>query len=102
LGSLRWAAQPGGLDPSRLPETLSVRERRGGEVIKPARRAKTQSVQHLCQSFGVLPWMRDALPMLYAADELIAVADLWQDARWCVAPGGTGYGCVWDDAPAVT
>ncbi len=102
LGSLRWAAQPGGLDPSRLPETLSVRQRRGGEVIKPARRAKTQSVQHLCQSFGVLPWMRDALPMVYAGDELIAVADLWQDARWCVAPGGTGYGCVWDDAPAVT
>ncbi len=102
FGSLRWAAQPGGLDPSRLPDTLSVRQRRGGELIKPARRAKTQSVQHLCQSFGVLPWMRDALPMVYAGDELIAVADLWQDARWCVAPGGTGYGCVWDEAPAVT
>ena len=102
LGSLRWAAQMGGLDLSRLPDTLSVRQRRGGEVIKPARRAKTQSVQHLCQSFGVLPWMRDALPMVYAGDELIAVADLWQDARWCVAPGGTGFGCVWDDAPAVT
>jgi len=101
LGSLRWAAQMGGLDLSRLPDTLSVRQRRGGEVIKPARRAKTQSVQHLCQSFGVLPWMRDALPMVYAGDELIAVADLWQDARWCVAPGETGCGCVWDDAPAV-
>ena len=51
--------------PARLPPTLSVRQRRGGEVLKPSRRAKTQTVQHLCQSIGVLPWMRDALPMLY-------------------------------------
>ncbi len=82
-------------------DTLSVRQRRGGEVLKAGRRAKTQSVQHLCQSLGVLPWMRDALPMVYAGDALIAVGDLWQDARWCVAPGGAGFGCVWDDAPAV-
>jgi len=102
LGALRWAAQLGGLDASRLPETLSVRQRRGGETIKPARRAKTQSIQHLCQSWGVLPWMRDALPMVYAGDELIAVADLWQDARWCVAAGAPGFGCVWDGAPTIT
>ncbi len=52
LGSLRWAAQMGGLDANRLPECLSVRQRRGGETLKPGRRAKTQSIQHLCQSLG--------------------------------------------------
>ncbi len=46
--------------------------------------------------------MRDALPMVYAGDELIAVADLWQDARWCVAADASGFGCIWDDAPAIT
>jgi len=102
LGVLRWAAQPGGLDPQRLPSVLSVRRRSGGETLKAAERARTQSVQHLCQTMGVLPWMRDALPMLYAADELIAIGDIWQDARWRVRPGAPGFGCVWEDAPALT
>jgi tRNA(Ile)-lysidine synthase len=101
LGKLRWVRETGGLDASRLPQTLYVEQRRGGEVLKISRRAKTRSVQHLCQSFGVLPWMRDALPMVYAGDALIAIGDLWQDARWCVAAGAQGFGCAWDDAPTL-
>jgi tRNA(Ile)-lysidine synthase len=99
LGRLRWISQIGGLDAGRLPPALSVRQRRGGELLKPSRRAKTQTVQHLCQSQGVLPWMRAALPMLYAGEALVAVGDLWQDARWCVASGESGVACAWDDAP---
>ena len=102
MGRLRWISQNGGLDAGRLPPALSVRQRRGGEVLKPSRRAKTQTVQHLCQSHGVLPWMRGALPMLFAGEALVAVGDLWQDARWCVAPGEPGVGCAWDDAPGLT
>ena len=90
LGALRWVAQPGGLDAQRLPGVLSVRRRSGGETLKVAERARTQSVQHLCQTMGVLPWMRDALPMLYAGDELIAIGDIWQDVRWRVAPRRAG------------
>jgi tRNA(Ile)-lysidine synthase len=99
LGALRWSPQIGGLDAARLPQTLTVRPRLGGEVLKPNRRARTQSVQHLCQSLGVLPWMRDALPLVYAGEALIAIGDLWQDARWCVAAAAPGFGCLWEDAP---
>jgi tRNA(Ile)-lysidine synthase len=102
LGTLRWSPQRGGLDRSRLPGSLRVRRRRGGEALQPAPRAHTVSLQHLCQSLGVLPWMRDALPLLYAGAELIAVGDLWHDARWCVARGAPGVSCVWEGAPAVT
>jgi tRNA(Ile)-lysidine synthase len=99
LGRLQWSPQQGGLDAARLPHTLVICRRRGGERLRPRRRARTMSLQHLCQSLGVLPWMRDALPLLYAGDDLIAVGDLWQDARWCVAAGAPGVGCVWHDAP---
>lgn len=102
LGTLRWAPQSGGLDARRLPQTLEVRRRSGGESLKIGARAKTHSVQHLCQSMGVLPWMRDALPLLYAHDALIAIGDIWQDARWCVAEGEEGFGCVWENAPNLT
>ncbi len=99
LGTLRRGTLRGGLDAARLPPSLHVRRRSGGETLKPHRRARTQSVQHLCQSRGVLPWMRDALPMLYAGDALIAIGDLWLDARWCVAPQAPGVGFVWAGAP---
>jgi tRNA(Ile)-lysidine synthase len=102
LGTLRWVAQPGGIAADRVPRAVIVRPRAGGETLKPNRGAKTQSVQHLCQSLGVLPWMRDALPLVFAGDELIAVADLWLDARWCAAEGAPGLGCSWDDGPIMT
>jgi tRNA(Ile)-lysidine synthase len=101
LGVLRWVAQNGGIDAGRLPETLTVRRRGGGESLKPGSRAKTQSVQHLCQSQGVLPWLRDALPLVFAGDALIAVADLWLDARWCVAWGEPGLGVAWEGGPII-
>ena len=101
LGELHWVAQGGGIDRRRVPELLSVRRRRDGEALKPAANAKTQTLQHLCQSHGVLPWMRDALPLVFAGDALIAVADLWMEARWCVASGEPGLGIEWRGAPVI-
>jgi tRNA(Ile)-lysidine synthase len=101
LGVLRWVAQSGGIDARRLPETLTVRRRGGGETLKPGSRARTQSVQHLCQSQGVLPWLRDALPLVFADGALIAVADLWLDARWCAAWGEPGLGVAWESGPII-
>jgi tRNA(Ile)-lysidine synthase len=101
LGSLIWTEQIGGLAPQRLPAAVALRRRAGGEMLKPAALAKTQSVQHLCQAWGVLPWMRDSLPMVWAGDELIAVADLWMAAHWCI-PGAPGLKVSWNNAPSVT
>jgi tRNA(Ile)-lysidine synthase len=101
LGGLRWSTHIGGIDLRRLPQKLTVRRRAGGEVLKPGATARTQSVQHLCQSHGVLPWMRDALPLVFAGDALIAVADLWLDARWCVPSGEPGFAIDWQQAPII-
>ncbi|HEV7612731.1 MAG TPA: tRNA lysidine(34) synthetase TilS [Steroidobacteraceae bacterium] len=101
LGELGWTAHAGGIDPRRLPEILIVRRREGGETLKPAANAKTQSVQHLCQLRGVLPWMRDALPFVFADGALIAVADLWADARWCAPPAQPGFAIMWRQAPII-
>ena len=102
LGNLTWIAQQGGIAAERLPVSVIVRRRDGGETLKPAPSARTQTVQHLCQALGVLPWMRDALPLVFAGDELIAVADLWLDARWCAAADAPGLGLAWNNAPLIT
>ena len=82
-----------------MPASLSVRARAGGEVLKPAHRAATRSVQHLCQDLGVLPWMRDAIPFICAGDDLLGIGDLWLDARWCVRAGEPGLAFQWEGAP---
>ena len=102
LGNLTWIAQRGGIAAQRLPASVSVRRRDGGETLKPASSAKTQTVQHLCQALGVLPWMRDALPLVFVGEELIAVADLWVDVRWCAPAGAPGLQVAWNNAPLIT
>jgi tRNA(Ile)-lysidine synthase len=101
LGSISMAPQLGGLDPRRLPDVLQVRRREGGETLRPAPLAKTQTVQHLCQSLGVLPWMRDSLPFVFAGNDLVAVGDLWQEARFCAASREPGLRIAWRGAPII-
>jgi tRNA(Ile)-lysidine synthase len=66
---------------ARLTETLVVRLRRGGEHIKPAGDAHTRELRDLFQKQRVPPWQRNVCPLLYAGDELVAVADRWISAR---------------------
>ena len=107
LGTLRWVEQIGGIDAKLVPATVFVRRRDGGEALKPAVKAKTQSLRHLCQRHGVQPWMRDALPVIFAGEaaiageNLIAVGDLWLEARRCAARPLPGLGIVWEHAPVI-
>ncbi|NNM62704.1 MAG: tRNA lysidine(34) synthetase TilS [Steroidobacteraceae bacterium] len=101
LGRLRWVERAGGLAAALLPPTLTVRARCGGESLRLAPRAPTRTVQHLCQAEGVPPWMRAALPFVYAGPRLIAVADRWLEARVCGARTEPGAGIDWEDAPAL-
>ncbi len=101
LGKLRCVPLAGGLDGARLPAALRVQRRAGGEKIKPAPHAATQSVQHLCQAYGLLPWMRAALPFVFAGPELIAVGDLWLESRHCVGRRAPGLGFEWENAPVL-
>ena len=66
---------------ARLAEPLVVRFRRGGEHIKPASDAHTRELRDLFQKQRVPPWQRNVCPLLYAGDELVAVADRWISAR---------------------
>ena len=99
LGELVIAPGTGpGLDPQLLVGGLSIRGRRGGESLKPLGYAHSRPLKKLLQENGVLPWYRDRLPLLYSGDRLVAVADLWIDARHAV---DGGLAIEWRDGPAV-
>ena len=97
MGSLRLApGAPRGLSGAVVERGLSVRMRRGGEEIKLVGQTHTKKLKKLLQEDGIVPWMRERLPLIYAGDELVAVADLWLAADAASEPGTAVY---WDDRP---
>jgi tRNA(Ile)-lysidine synthase len=70
----------GPLDLERLPATLTVRARRGGERLRPVAGGPRRTLKGLLQEARVPLAQRARLPLLFAGDTLIAVAGLWLDA----------------------
>ena len=66
---------------ARLDTPVRVRLRCGGERIKPAGDAHTRELRDLFQQARLPPWQRYSCPLLYADDELVAVADRWATTR---------------------
>jgi tRNA(Ile)-lysidine synthase len=93
--------QPGasrGLSDAVLKHRLELRYRSGGEEIKPINHMHTKKLKKLLQEEGVVPWMRDQVPLLYANGELVAVADLWIAAGAASEPGTA---IAWHNRPAI-
>ena len=61
-----------------LPDagSLTVRSRAGGELIRLGEPAFHKAVKKLLQEAGVPPWRRDAVPLLYRGERLVAVWNL--------------------------
>ena len=99
LGALRFEATDGpGLNPALIDAGLTVRSRQGGEEIRPLGQSHTRKLKKLLQEEGVVPWMRNRLPLIYAGEQLVAVGDLWMaDA----AASESGISVQWERRPAL-
>ncbi len=87
-----------GIDRSVAAQGLEVRYRKGGEEIALPGQPHRHKLKNLLQDRGVVPWMRERIPMLYSAGRLVAVADLWVAAEFL---GEGGYSVHWIDRPAL-
>lgn len=74
----------GPIDLARLPHTLHLGPRRGGEVLRPTPGARTQSLKKLLQAARMTVEERACLPLLFGGDTpkapLLAAGDRWIDA----------------------
>jgi tRNA(Ile)-lysidine synthase len=75
-----------GLPQSWLVHGLALRFRSGGERFRPQGRDHHHSLKDLYQERGIVPWMRDRVPLLYRGDELVAIGDLSVSADADEAP----------------
>lgn len=97
LGSLTLEPVSGSaIRPETAEKGLTVQPRVGGERLKVAAGGRSQSLKNLLQAEGVLPWMRDRLPLLKLDDDVVAVANLWINSKYA---GDRGYRVVWHDQP---
>jgi tRNA(Ile)-lysidine synthase len=74
------ADRHGNVDLSALPCPLRVDFRRGGERLREAH--GRVRLKDLLQLQDISPWERSAVPLLRAQRRIIAVADLWLEARF--------------------
>ena len=72
--------------------------RQGGEEIQPDGQGHTRKLKKLLQEEGVVPWMRDRLPLVYSGEQLVAVGDLWIAADAASSPG---VAVRWSERPAL-
>lgn len=89
----------GGLQAEISQRRLAVRYRRGGERLRRPGQAHHQALKKLLQAAGIPPWMRPCIPLLYADDCLVAVADLWLSAEAMAPAGEAGLQPHWDGHP---
>jgi tRNA(Ile)-lysidine synthase len=82
-----------------LPAAPEIRFRAGGESLKPHPGRPRKRLKDLCQEEGVVPWMRDRLPLLYVDGRLAAVGDLWIDAEFAAPAGVIALKPVWTGRP---
>ena len=80
-GKLTLRRDPRGpLDLDRLPAALTIRRRRGGERLRPLAGGPRRTLKGLLQQARVPLTERARLPLLFAGDALLAVAERWLDA----------------------
>jgi tRNA(Ile)-lysidine synthase len=87
LGQLELRCEPHGpLDLARLPATLTIRWRRGGERLSLGKDRPRRALKSLLQEARVPTDQRARLPLLFSGARMVAVADLWLDAAVQAAP----------------
>jgi tRNA(Ile)-lysidine synthase len=91
-----------GLSRERLPGLVHVRQRAGGETFVPAGGAHRRDLRKWLQEHDVLPWRRAELPLLFADDRLIAVADLGVADDFAARSGEPSWRIEWQGRGRVT
>ncbi|HEY8569210.1 tRNA lysidine(34) synthetase TilS [Microbulbifer sp.] len=78
-----WTLSPGENWPAG---DYTVRFRSGGERAKPRERHHSQTLKKLLQEYGLAPWLRDRVPLIFRDGILVAVGDLFVTTEGPSAP----------------
>jgi tRNA(Ile)-lysidine synthase len=95
-GSLHFEHAEEGIDANWLRgQDLLIRQRSGGERLKPAPNRPTRSLKHHYQALDVPAWERERLPLVFAGESLLFAAGIGMDCHHVAAAGGERIGFRW-------
>lgn len=96
-GVLRFVRCGGkGLSVGKLQgQSVSIRVRRGREMLRPDAARPTRSLQYLFQEHGIPPWQRPHWPLVYIGETLAAVAGIAVDGEFLAGKGEPGLRLEW-------
>ncbi len=100
LGSLELVPASRGWSRRQVEAGFRVCGRSGGERFQRLPGGGSRSLKKWLQEQGVVPWMRQRIPLLYCGDELVAIGDLWQNADH-QASTGEAWRVTWRNHPAL-
>ena len=92
-GVVSWHRGRSGL---RQDLSLNIRWRRGGERLRPHGRQHTKTLKALFWEARIPPWRRDRWPLLFQAQDLVAVPNL---AVETCAVADEGWQPIWTPKP---
>jgi tRNA(Ile)-lysidine synthase len=86
----------GGLSLGRMQaQPVSVRLRRGGEMVCPDAARPARSAQYLFQEHGIPPWQRPHWPLVYIGESLAAVAGIAVGSEFLAGKDEPGLQLEW-------
>jgi tRNA(Ile)-lysidine synthase len=92
-GTLELKADTHGpIDLDALPATVTVRNRQGGERLRPRRGGPRRTLKSLLQESHLPIAERARLPLVFSGATLLAVGSLWVDESIQVTPGAARRG----------
>lgn len=74
---------------------VSVRYRQNGDRVELPTRGK-HSLKNLFQEWGVLPWERDSIPLIFVEDYFVAAVGYFMDAHYRAEKDEMGYEIVFE------
>jgi tRNA(Ile)-lysidine synthase len=99
-GTLEFAASAGaGISQAAIANAaVTIRKRGGGERIRLKRGGPSRTLKHLLHDAGLAPWQRDAYPLVFCGDALVAVPGIGVDVAFQATAGVPGYEVWWRPA----
>jgi tRNA(Ile)-lysidine synthase len=91
-----------GLSRARLPPDLQVTSRAAGELFRPAGAGHHRPLRKWLQERGVLPWLRQRVPLVIARGEIVAIGDLAYGHGFDAQPGEPSWVVAWQGRPVLT
>ena len=91
-----------GLSLAKLAKAeLHIKSRAGGERLQPELGQPSRSLKVILQAYGVPPWLREQLPLIFIGQKLVIVPNIGLDAHLKANADEIGLVVIWQQSNAL-